>query len=321
MKRFLIERFGRPQLHPQDIVRKLASLANHYLVNGAVFGIRLRIDPSSNTPRYALSAISIMGLTLGLAFGSSMLALACGLILLHPIWAYAIAPTKEPVMENRAYALGLSIAILAAWAASYGPALVLTLLGLYALQTRARNRIWRTSLAFWQQARIENPDDLRAQINFITVLSRDPQNEALAIREYERVIHGGNNHPRLALAVSNLSELYRKQAADPRKREPSIDKCVALLNWGFERWPYFKPIRMERAFLCMSFEQWQMAITELNVVIALDPNHDQAFRARATCYGQLGDEAKMLADCRAAEAIDGIPANITRVHRPVEVAS
>ena len=307
--RFLRDRFGLPILRPRLVLDRFGLIVAHVLGRGAIVGINLRIDPTSGrSPVRRGWLLLILAPLLFYVEQSRMFHIAIILAVLCPVWAYALAPTIEAVMENRAYSLGLPIAILGALAANAAPSLVTILIGLWALQTFRRNGIWRNRMGFWNQALRENPQDLRAEINRASVLSTIGRNDE-AIAVYETLLESGDRHPRLALAAANLAGLYRERR--------DFDNAIRVLNHGFDRWPTAKLIRLERGLLLMTFAEWEAAIAELDLVIAMDPAMIVALRNRAICWGQLGNAKLAQRDGDLACEQDGIRAV---VRLPIDMA-
>jgi tetratricopeptide (TPR) repeat protein len=236
------------------------------------------------------------------------------LIFISPVWLYALSRIPDRTMENRFYlTIMLGVSFICAAVAESLAALPIALIYIWAMQTRERCGYWVDRFTFWQQAALETPHKIRAQVNWAAALSRAGYNQQ-ASDIYLKLLSFNINTWEIALAAGNLSTLYiyqhnrsvREGKADSRW----LDLAMMILDDAVKRWPDNPLIHYNRGCMAKEFKRYPEAVAALSAAIRWKPKYTKAIRLRAVVYGLLGERKLAEADLLTAESQDGLPGRI-----------
>ena len=308
----LERRMGVPFAQLGAMPRLLLLQLWYFLGRGVIAGVNLRLDPDVrlNWPGGVAVFVGIAG---ACVLTTDTLQLGFVLVLASPVLLYALPKIPDPVMENRAYAMLIGVAFLAAWAGERAPVLISLLGVIYLLATLERNQYWSTRYRFWERASQESPNKLRPQVNFAVALGRSPPERQRAIEAYRRLVATGNPAREVGLAAANLALLYIEEHRRTQDQQ-WVREAALLLDRAELQWPGHSRILNNRGSMYMGFGQWQLAIEEFSRAIESQPKFSEAWRNRARCWGRLGNLEQAKADAERAEQIDGIHA-VFRFHK------
>lgn len=156
-----------------------------------------------------------------------VLAFSIAALLVSPLLAYALIPLPDIVAEHRVYISGLGFDLLVAWllvrAERFAWACIVVLAVALTAVTVARNSVWKSEIALWQQASQNAPDKLRPHLNLGATLQGDGRLDR-AILEYKRALA---IQPDLPLVYSNLATMYLEESQID-EAEPLLKRAVEL---------------------------------------------------------------------------------------------
>jgi Flp pilus assembly protein TadD len=115
--------------------------------------------------------------------------------------------------------------------------------------------------------------------------------------------HDDGGVTRQALAKSSQSQdmLYMQahQKARRGQYEPAIEELTKVINASSRRIDAY--YNRGRCYMSMREPRFDLALSDFNRAIALDPHDGDLYRLRATAYEHLGNHAKAVADLETAE--------------------
>jgi tetratricopeptide (TPR) repeat protein len=115
--------------------------------------------------------------------------------------------------------------------------------------------------------------------------------------------HDGGGPTRQALAQSSLSQdMLYMQAHEKVRRgqyEPAIEELTKVINASSRRIDAY--YNRGRCYMSMRQPRFDLALSDFNRAIALDPHDGDLYRLRATAYEHLGNQAMALADRKMAD--------------------
>src|SRR3990167_1786153 len=197
--KWLFRRIVKVDLNNTERVLAAGSLLlTHFVVNGALLGLNLKLDPWIKPKRWAsMVALGLLVLLCGITTGTLQLGLL--MVLTCPIWLYVLPRIRDIVMENRSYLALPALAVLGATTANEVGLFVLPLVVLLGVSSMWRNRLWTSREDYWIQCAEESPGHVRPKINRAVVYTRRGQLDK-AISEYTEILMTKSTEYNVALA-------------------------------------------------------------------------------------------------------------------------
>ncbi|MDB9314841.1 tetratricopeptide repeat protein [Spirulina sp. CS-785/01] len=93
-----------------------------------------------------------------------------------------------------------------------------------------------------------------------------------------------------------------------KSKQGEYEEAIALLHDLLSRYPDSAMDYNNRGLLYFQLEEYELALADFDVAIALNESLDQAYNNRANCYARLGQYAEAIADYQIA--LDFNPANL-----------
>lgn len=314
------KRITGTEIHPVPVILATGNkLVWYFLCCGPIVGVNMKLDPDVTgvKPRRWISISAVLLLmTLIVLAPDDHLRLGLLLLICTPLWLYAFPKIYDPLMENRAYILGVGVAVLGAWAAARSFWFVILLGVLWGAQTFIRARFWNTRYEFWRQAYKDTPTFTRPRINWAVALSKNDEfDESMDL--YREFIAAGTTCHDSALAAANLSLLYYYMNGLTNDNV-WMRHSAELLTYAVHVWPANPRIRFNRGNMFMGYRRWEEAAEEFSFAIKVFPKYSSAYRQRARCYAMMGDLVRAKEDARIADEGDGRKAVIRLMHREGE---
>lgn len=313
--------------HPWDYLRTQCGVVVHYL--GLVFWPKLAADYDDWPIATSMAAVLPPMLLLVGLLGATLWALArgSGLAFLGIAFFLLLAPTssfvplgREIAAERRMYlplAATITLAVLAGHALCgrvrrrkiVAVALVAVLAATLAEATLRRNRIYRSTVAFWSDVLAKRPHSVRARVNLGDYLFKQGRvREARALYEEAVRLRPGDADAQYGLGVTLASEGRTDEAIDhyeevlrlnPRYGRAHTNLGILLAQRGrlaesIEH--YEAAIRLapnarahyNLALALVGLAKMNEAVGHLEIAVRLDPNFTSAARALEDFRGQIG---------------------------------
>jgi tetratricopeptide (TPR) repeat protein len=276
-----------------------------YFLPRFVVPVNLSADPQIASVEHWYSpeflfAIAVLGSLAWLALRSyrrdPLLSLGIAALLISPMAAYAAIPLADVVLEHRAYIPGLGVAFIFAWAfqcvarkySNLRWLLAGSIVVLFGLMTIARNSVYASNIALWEDAEAKSSGKPRPHFN-LGQAYQDAQRLPDAIREYE---HALALKPDIYAAYSNIAAIYLDQR-EFDKGEEMLRKVTTLA-------PNFTEGFVNLAVLYIRRLQPDNALTALNRALEINPESFAAHFNKGEALTQKRDFKQALESYKEA---------------------